>query len=398
MHYDFDRHIDRKSTNDLKWHAAAVQSYLGREVREDMIPMWIADTEFGCPPVIIDALRSRVEKEIYGYCAPGPDFYKAICWWMNQRFQWQVDPSWITVCPAVVASINTAVHALTKEGDGVIVQQPVFDPFMTIVERSGRKVVNNRLLFHDGKYEMDYELLEQQAACPENKVLVLCSPHNPVGRVWTREELTRLADICLKHDVTIIADEIHSDIVYSGHTHTPLLSLDKRYEDAFIYLNAPGKTFNISGLKVSYAIIPNPELKAAFDNAQKDMSLDVRSTFGLDALTAAYTPEGEEWMHQELAYLEANARFAEDYVREHIPGGQLVRPEGCFLCWLDLSGTGLSDPQLLKAVVLDEGIICVPGTWFGTGGEGHLRLNIGCPRDILAEALQRISHAVASAQ
>ena len=316
---------------------------------------------------------------------------------MNQRFQWQVDPSWITVCPAVVASINTAVHALTKEGDGVIVQQPVFDPFMTIVERSGRKVVNNRLLFHDGKYEMDYELLEQQAACPENKVLVLCSPHNPVGRVWTREELTRLADICLKHDVTIVADEIHSDIVYSGHTHTPLLSLDKRYEDAFIYLNAPGKTFNISGLKVSYAIIPNPELKAAFDNAQKDMSLDVRSTFGLDALTAAYTPEGEEWMHQELAYLEANARFAEDYVREHIPGGQLIRPEGCFLCWLDLSGTGLSDPQLLKAVVLDEGIICVPGTWFGTGGEGHLRLNIGCPRDILAEALQRISHAVASA-
>lgn len=398
MKYDFDRHVDRKNTNDMKWHTEAVKGYLGRDVREDMIPMWIADTEFACPPVIVDALRKRVEKEIYGYCAPGPAFYKAISWWMQRRFDWTVDPSWITVCPAVVASINTAVHAFTQPGDGVIVQQPVFDPFMSIVERSGRVVVNNGLVLKEGRYEMDYELLEKQAACPENKMLVLCSPHNPVGRVWTKEELTKLAEICLKNDVMIVADEIHSDIVYSGSKHTPLLSLDERYQDAFIYLNAPGKTFNISGLKVSYAIIPNPQMKAAFDRAQKDMSLDVRSTFGLDALAAAYTPEGEEWMLEELEYLEANARFAEQFVRENIPGGNLVKPEGCFLCWLDLSGTGLSDNQLLKAIVLDEGIICVPGTWFGKGGEGHIRLNIGCPRDILTQALQRIAKAVAAAK
>lgn len=394
MEYDFDRKVDRRATNDMKWHAAPVSAYLGCQVREDMIPMWIADTEFACPPVIVNALRTRVEKEIFGYCAPGPDFYRAICWWQQRRFGWQVQPEWISVGPTVVAFINVALHAFTQSGDGVIIQQPVYDPFASIVQHTGRTVVNNGLLCKNGRYEMDFELLERQAADPANKMLILCSPHNPVGRVWTEAELRRMADICLANDVLVVTDEIHSDIVYSGFRHAPLPALDERYADAFIYLNAPGKTFNVAGLKVSYAIVPNQQRKKALDAMQTALSLDVKNTFGLEALTAAYTPEGEAWMLQELAYLEQNAAFAQRYVTEHIPGAALVPPEGCFLCWLDLSGTGLSDEQILKRVVVDSGVVCVPGPWFGKGGEGHLRLNIGCPRALLETALERIALAV----
>ncbi len=394
MKYDFDRHVDRRATNDMKWHTAPVTAYLGCQVREDMIPMWIADTDFACPPMIREALKKRVEKEIYGYCAPGPDFYRAICWWQQRRFGWQVQPGWVSVGPTVVAFINAAIRAFTQPGEGVIIQQPVYDPFASIVQRTGRRVVNNGLVCRGGRYEMDFELLERQAADPANTMLILCSPHNPVGRVWTEAELRRLAEICLAHGVLVVTDEIHSDIVYSGHRHTPLPALDERYADAFIYLNAPGKTFNVAGLKMSYAIVPNAGRKKALDAMQADLSLDVRNTFGLEAVAAAYTPEGEEWMLEELAYLEGNAAFAQQYVAANIPGGALVKPEGSFLCWLDLTGTGLSDEQILKRVVVDGGIVCVPGPWFGKGGEGHLRLNIGCPRDILETALERIALAV----
>lgn len=394
MKYDFDRRVDRVSTNDMKWHTAPVTAYLGCQVREDMIPMWIADTDFACPPVIVEAMKKRVEKEIYGYCAPGPDFYGAICWWQQRRFGWQVKPEWISVGPTVVAFINVAIRAFTQPGDGVIIQQPVYDPFASIVQHTGRRVVNNALLCKGGRYEMDFEQLERQAADPANKLLILCSPHNPVGRVWTESELRRLAEICLANGVLVVTDEIHSDIVYSGRRHTPLLALDERYANAFIYLNAPGKTFNVAGLKVSYAIVPDAQRKKAMDAMQVAMSLDVKNTFGLEAVAAAYTPEGEEWMLQELDYLEQNALFAEQYVKHHIPGGALVKPEGCFLCWLDLSGTGLSDEQILKRVVVEGGIVCVPGPWFGEGGAGHLRLNIGCPRAILETALERIALAV----
>ena len=398
MQYDFDRHVDRKSTNDMKWHTAPVSAYLGCQVREDMIPMWLADTEFACPPVIVNALRDRVEKEIFGYCAPGPQFYKAIVWWLQRRFGWQVQPGWISMGPTVVAFINVAIRAFTQPGDGVIIQQPVYDPFASIVQRAGRRVVNNALVNKSGRYEMDFDLLEQQAADPANKLLVLCSPHNPVGRVWTEAELRRLADICLAHDVLVVCDEIHSDMVFSGHTHTPLLALDERYADAFIYLNAPGKSFNVAGLKVSYAVIPNAQRKKAFDAMQVAMSLDVRNTFGLEAVAAAYTPEGEEWMVQEVAYMEENAKRTEAYVNEKIPGAHLARPEGCFLCWLDLTGTGMSDADILKNIIVDGGVVCVPGPWFGKGGEGHLRLNIGCPWEMLETALERIAQAVKTRQ
>ena len=231
--YDFDRKVDRVSTNDMKWHSKAVSSYLNCDIPEDMIPMWLADTDFACAPVIVNALRDRVEKEIFGYCAPMTPFYSAVCGWQKRRFDWDVKPEWITFVPSVVASINIAIRSFTNEGDGVIIQQPVYDPFATIVKNDNRKVVNNGLVHINNEFKMNLEELEALAAKPENKLMVLCSPHNPVGRVWTKEELTAVAEICLKHDVLLVTDEIHADIFYEGYKHYPLLSLDKRYEEKF---------------------------------------------------------------------------------------------------------------------------------------------------------------------
>lgn len=390
MEYDFDRRVDRKSTNDMKWHAKAVSSYLHRPVPEEMIPMWLADTDFACAPVIVDALRERVEKEIFGYCAPMESFYKAVCYWQKKRFDWEVDPTWITYIPSVVAGINIAIRTFSKEGDGIIIQQPVYDPFASIVKNDNRKVVNNGLICRDGRFEMNLEELERLASDLENTMMILCSPHNPVGRVWTKEELRAVADICLRRGVMLVSDEIHGDIVYDGHIHYPLLSLDEKYEQNFIHLTAPGKTFNVAGLKASMSIIPNEEIRNAFIKTQVAMSLDVKNTFGLEGVIAAYTPDGYEWAQQEIAYMQKNVDFVENYVRENMPGVSMIRPEGTFLCWLDLSELKLGDKEIFKRVTLDAAVICVPGTWFGPGGEEHLRLNVGCPREMLTEALNRI--------
>lgn len=390
MRYDFDRQIDRVHTNDMKWHTAAVRAYLQREIPETMIPMWLADTDFACPPVIVEALKRRVEQGIFGYCAPMEPFYQAVCGWQKRRFHWDVEPAWVSLLPSVVAGINIAIRAFSGEGDGVIIQQPVYDPFAAIVKNDGRKAVNNGLACKDGRFEMDYEGLERLAADPNNKLMILCSPHNPVGRVWTPGELKRAADICLAHDVMLVSDEIHGDIVFEGHRHHPLLSLDERYAQKFILLTAPSKTFNTAGLKASMSIIPNQGIRDAFVKTQTAMSLDVKNTFGLEGVAAAYTPEGEEWLAQMLAYLQANVDYVCQFVQGQMPGARIIRPEGTFLCWLDLSGLGRGDEELFQRVIMDAAVICVPGPWFGPGGEGHMRLNVGCPRKTLATAMERI--------
>lgn len=390
MKYDFERKVDRKATNDMKWHAKAVSSYLHRPVPEDMIPMWLADTDFACAPVIVEALKKRVNQEIFGYCAPMESFYKAVCYWQKMRYDWAVDPAWITYIPSVVAGINISIRTFSKEGDGIIIQQPVYDPFAAIIKNSNRRVVNNGLICKDGRFEMNLEELERLAADSHNTMMVLCSPHNPVGRVWKKEELKAVADICLKHDVILVSDEIHGDIVYEGHKHYPIMSLDEKYAQKFIHLTAPGKTFNVAGLKASLSIIPNEEMRNEFVKTQIAMSLDVKNTFGIESVIAAYTPEGAEWAKQEVAYMQQNVDFVEEYIKGKMPEVTMIRPEGTFLCWIDLSGLKLGDAEIFKRVTLDAAVICVPGTWFGPGGEEHLRLNVGCPRSMLEEALERI--------
>ena len=390
MKYDFDRVIDRKDTNDLKWRTQAVASYLKREVPEDMIPMWIADTDFACAPVILEALKKRTDQEILGYCGPGAAYYRAVCYWQRERFGWEVRPEWMTTVPTVVAAINVAIRAFSRKGEGVIIQQPVYDPFATIIRQTERVVVNNGILLKDGHYKMNLKELEELAKAPENTMMILCSPHNPVGRVWSEEELEEAAGICLRNGVMIVSDEIHSDIVFSGHRHYPLLSLKEEYAQSFIHLCSTGKTFNTAGLKISTAIIPNEELREKFRRTQVEMSLDIRNTFGLECVEAAYTPEGMEWLEEALAYMESNVDMVEEFVKTRMPGVSMVRPEGTFLCWLDMSGLGMGEEELYQRIIFGAGVICVQGSWFGEGGSGHLRLNVGCPAKVLMTALERI--------
>lgn len=393
MQYDFDREIDRKDTYDLKWNKDLLEARLGRQVADDFIPMWIADTDFACAPHIVEALKRRAEKEIFGYCGPTSEVYRAFDWWTETRYQWEVLPGQIIILPSVVAGINIAIRAFSKEGDGVIIQPPVYDPFSEIVRRTGRKVVSNSLKKVNGRYEMDFDLLERQAAEPDNRILILCSPHNPVGRVWTVEELRRLAGICIRNQVLIISDEIHSDIVFEGYTHHPLLSLSREYGRHVIHLTAPSKTFNIPGLKGSIAVITDTSLKKQFEEMQLAMSLDVRNTFGLEGITAAYSSESVPWLEAELAYLKGNIELVASFVKEHLPEIVTEQPEGTFLCWLDCTALGFTEEEMLRRINMDAGVVCVPGTWFGEGGENHLRLNVGCTRANLRNALQRIESA-----
>ncbi len=386
MTYNFDRLIDRKSTSDIKWRTQGLRAFLPVDVSEDFIPMWIADMDFACPPCIVDAVTARAGQEIYGYCAPRDGYVEALKWWYGTRFGLELKREWLSVLPTVVAAINMGIRAFTQPGDQVIIQQPVYDPFASLVAKTGRELVNNALLFRDGDYYMDFDLLEKQAADPRAKVLILCSPHNPVGRVWTKEELARLGEICKRHQVLVFSDEIHSDIIFSGHSHTPFpLASDA----PCILCTAPGKTFNVAGLRASNIFIFDPELKKQYDTTCAAHSMPGSSTFGLAAVEAAYSPAGAEWLAQLLDYLEENARLVDRWAKEHHLG--FTMPQGCFLCWLDLSPAGLTDQEIQKKIIVGQEVVCVPGPWFGPGGEGHLRLNIGCPRSILEEALRRIA-------
>lgn len=389
MKYDFECLIDRKDTNDLKWHPKAVESYLKVPIPDDMIPMWLADMDFACPPEVVEAMRNRCDKKIFGYCAPMKSFMEAVCYWQKARHDFEVNPAWISTVPSVVAGINVAIRAFTAEGDGVIIQQPVYDPFATLVKRCKRRLVNNGLKSSDNYYTMDYELLEQQAADPTNKLMILCSPHNPVGRVWKEEELTRVADICIRHQVLLVVDEIHSDLVLGGNKHIPLLSLKEEYREHVVMLTSPGKTFNVAGLKMSVAVIPGREYKKAFDEMVLNMSLDIRNTFGVESVIHCYKEENIPWLEQLLSYLQGNVDVAYEFVTERLPGVSFRKPEGTYLIWLDFSNTGLTDEEIMKKIVLGTGVICVPGTWFGPGGEGHIRFNTACPRHIIKDALRR---------
>lgn len=393
MRYDFERTVDRTLTNDLKWLPENMLLY-GIKADKDSIPMWIADTDFPCAPVIVDALRRRVEHEIFGYCAPTKGFYEAIGYWMKSQYNWNVDMDWIVSVPSVVASINIAVRTFSKPGDGIIVQTPVYNPFMEVVDNTGRTLRNNQLICTDGKYTIDFEGLERIAAEEHTTMMLLCSPHNPVGRVWTKEELTRIGDICLSNGVMVVVDEIHSGIVYSGHTHYALPTVRPDFEKNFIYLNSPAKSFNIPGLKISYAIIPNVGKKAAFRRTQTVLSLVVNSTFGIEALTAAYSPDGEDWLRQEVAYVEKNRNFVDQYIRENFRGKiQMEPPEGGFLCWLNCAGMGVEPEELRKLLIEKANVICSTGKTYGPGGENYMRFNIGTQRALVQKALERIKNS-----
>lgn len=387
MKYDFDQIINRKSTHSAKW------SYLKKIYGdEDVLPMWVADMDFKSPNEVIKAMEERVRHGIFGYTGIPKSFYKSISNWVKKRHGWNIDEEWIVFTPGVVTGLNLAVLSFSKKGDKIVLQPPIYPPFYKVIEKNGRKVLNNPLKFNGIRYIMDIDDLEKNID-EDTKILFLCSPHNPVGRVWDEEELKRLEKVCLEKEILVVSDEIHGDIIYSGNKHIPIASISDDMAMNTITLMAPSKTFNIAGLHTSLAIIPNEEIRKKYKETINLIGANTTNIFGLLGLEAAYN-YGEEWLDELLIYLEGNLNFLMDYIEKNISEIKVVRPEGTFLIWLDFRELGLSDEQIKDLMINKAKIGLNHGPTFGIGGSGFQRLNIGCPRSILEEGLSRIKNTI----
>lgn len=380
--YDFDKLISRENTNSVKWDI----------VEPGILPMWVADMDFQSPPEIIAALEKRVQHGIFGYCGSYGGWFEALINWMDKRYGWAPRPEWISTSSGIVAGLYMLVRALTEPGDKIIIQPPVYRPFYSIARSNGCKLLENPLCFDGGKYRMDLEQL-RQIIDPKVKLLILCSPHNPVGRVWEKKELLALGEICLEHGITILSDEIHSDLVFSSYKHAVLTSISKEMEENMIICNAPSKTFNIPGIPASNIIIPHEKKRTAYRQIIRNSGLYVPDIFAVTAAEAAYT-HGEPWLNELLLYLEGNYNYAAEFIDNKIPEINLVKPEGTYLLWLDFRNLGLNDKELDNFIKEKAKLRLEPGTSFGTGGNGFQRMNIACPRTRLIEALQRLETAI----
>ncbi len=389
MNYNFDEIIDRENTSSVKFD-------LRNDVfgTPDVFPMWVADMDFATPPFIREAIIRRAMHPVYGYTFRSSAFHESILSWMSRRHQWEVDKSWISFSPGIVPALNMAVLAFTEPGDRIILQPPVYFPFFTAVKNHGREVAYNELICRDGNYYMDFEDLEKKAATA--KMLILCHPHNPIGRLWKKEELESLLDICRRHHVLILSDEIHSDLILSEERHTPLLSLNNADEITTACYSA-SKTFNLAGLSTSFLISPNPELRQKYEKTLDNLHIGMGNLFGNEALIAAYT-EGEEWLNQLLIYLRENIRFLENFLNRHIPLVHLTKTEATYLTWLDFRSLGMSDRNLKNFIIKEAGLGLNDGPQFGPGGRGFQRMNVALPRPKLAGALEILEAAIRKIQ
>lgn len=385
MSFDFDAVIPRAGSGSLKYDAR--QATFGRA---DVIPLWVADMDFAAPPAVTRALQERAAHPVYGYNVVPESVYESLQCWLRQRHGWQVQREWIVLCPGVVPSLHAAVMAFASPGEAVIVQPPVYAPFFSSVTSGGRRLVENPLRLAASGYSIDFDQLEQCAA--DAGLLLLCSPHNPVGRVWCHEELQRLLDVAARHDLTILSDEIHADLVYPGQRHIPLAALADD-PARIVTAVAPSKTFNIPGLGLSALVVPDAARRKAILAAFECLHVSVSNPFSLAAFEAAYR-EGAPWLDALLDYLRGTRDFVADWLAEHIPAIKLIPAEGTYLLWLDCRDLGLSDAQLRDLFVREAGVGMSPGTLFGTGGSGFMRMNIGAPRALIAEALQRMAAAI----
>ena len=400
--FDFDRDINREGTNSIKWefhvHSGAAEYWEDTKAdRGDdrVLAMWVADMDFRCPEPVIKALHERVEHGIYGYSTKDDRYTKAVCDWFNRRQAWAVKPEWLVPVSGVVPALNVAVRAFTQPGDRIIVQQPVYYPFFRVTKNNGCEIVSNSLLYRDGTYEMDFEDLEVKAADPKAKMLILCSPHNPIGRIWGAEDLTRIAKICARHGVLVVADEIHGDLILPGGTFTPFATLGNTAADNCIVCTAPSKTFNLAGLHTSNLFIPNPKLRQTYSEVLAQQAFPGMNPFGITATIAAYT-EGEPWLKAVLEYVAGNAARVSEVFAQQEPRIKPLQPQGTYLQWLDCKGLGL-DKDALEALMLNKAKIYFDeGYIFGPEGEGFERINLACTRALLDKALDRMVKAAAS--
>jgi cystathionine beta-lyase len=392
MKYNFDRIIDRSQTNSVKWNKQFLKEKFGAD---DVLPLWVADMDFQCPQPIIDALKKRVDEEIFGYCwHKTPTYLNAVSNWMRRRHGWKIDNDWIILSPGIVPAIYMLIQTFTNIGEKVIIQPPVYYPFFSAIENNGRIISMNQLYYENKRYTFDFEDFEAKAKDPLTKIFILCSPHNPVGRVWTEKELRRLGDICLENDILIISDEIHHDLILSGYKHTLFSTISKDFEKNTIMCTAPSKTFNIAGLKTSNIIISDDKLRESFFNTiSKRNSVMSPNVFGITALIAAYN-EGEEWLDQVMKYIEANFIYLKDCVNENLPNVDFIEPEGTYLAWLDCNRLETNDENLNDLILNKAKVALDEGKIFGPGGEGFERINVGCPLSILKECMTRINNAL----
>ena len=386
--YDFDKIIDRHGTNCLKFDFAKERGKNG-----DELSLWVADMDFQVAKPITDALQVQVNHGIYGYTEVKSDYFDIVKNWFKDNFDWEIKKGSLVKTPGVVYAIAMAVKAFTKEGEAVIIQQPVYYPFSEMIIANNRKLVNSTLVLKDGRYEIDFEDFEKKIVENNVKLFILCSPHNPVGRVWSVEELKRIGDICIKHDVVIFSDEIHADFVYEPNKHHVFASLGESYAANSVIATAPSKSFNIAGLQVSNIFIENKKLRDAFRNEIVKSGYSQLNTMGLAAARAAYE-SGKEWLDEVRAYIKDNLIFFRDYLKENIGELSLIEPEGTYLVWVDFRKLGLSEKQREDLIVNKAKLWIDSGAMFGVDGEGFERFNIACPRSYLKQALDSLKKAV----
>jgi cystathionine beta-lyase len=387
MKYNFDEIIDRKNTSCVKWDFA--EQYFEAK---DILPMWVADMDFKTPDFIVEAIKKRADHEIYGYTVRPESYYSSMINWIEKKHQWKIDKDWIIFSPGIVPAVNMAVMAYTNPGDKIIVQPPVYFPFFSAVRDNGRQLVYNQLQLENGRYNMDIEDLEKRID-NRTKMIIISNPHNPAGSAWTKDELTKLGEICIKHNIILISDEIHSDLVISPFKHTVAANISEEIANVTISMMAPSKTFNLAGMASSSVIISNPKLRNDFQVFLDRVHVGMGNLFGMVASEAAYT-HGEEWLNQLLDYINRNVDYVENYLNNYIPKIKMIRPEATYMIWLDFRELGLSNEELKKFVLEKAKLGLNDGPVFGPGGEGFQRMNVACPKSIVEEGMKRLKHAV----
>lgn len=390
--FNFNELIPRRGTNSYKWDGIA---------DERVLPLWVADMDFRTAPEIVSALRDRVEHGIFGYTRVPDSYYDAVISWFSRRHGWMMDRGWIIYTSGVVPALSATIKALTRPGDRVLVQTPVYNCFFSSIRNNGCIVEENRLDYENGTYAIDFDDLERKASDPQVTLMLLCNPHNPAGRVWTCEELMRIGDICLRNGVRVVADEIHCELVFPSHRYVPFASLADSFgsRSAEFLANtitcvSPSKAFNIAGLQIANIVAADPEVRRRIDRAINDNEVCDVNPFGVEALIAAYN-KGEEWLDALLEYLHANYCFLKEFFAARMPQFTVTRLEGTYLVWVDCRRLGLTSEELCRRLLDEQRLWLNEGTMYGAGGEGFVRINIACPRSRLEEALERLNRFVA---
>ncbi|MBQ8836125.1 MAG: pyridoxal phosphate-dependent aminotransferase [Clostridia bacterium] len=386
--YDFDSVIDRRNTNSLKYDFA-----VERGCPADVLPLWVADMDFRAAQSVLDALHTAVDHGIFGYSDVKEEYYRAVSSWFKKHFDWQTKSEWLIKTPGVVFALAMAIRAMTEPGDGILIQTPVYYPFYSVIKDNNRKLVENQLLYRDGRYEINFDDLEEKIQKERVKLFILCSPHNPVGRVWTKEELQRIGTICETYGVTVVSDEIHCDFAFPEHPHTTFAKACPRLEECSIVCTAPSKTFNLAGLQVSNIWIPNAKIRRKIQNEIDRSGYSQLNSLGLVAAKAAYE-SGEEWLLQCKDYLRGNLNFLRSFLQDKLPEIKLVEPEGTYFAWLDCSGLGLDRTELNDLIVNKAKLWLDAGHIFGEEASAFQRVVLACPRKTLEQALIQLEKAV----